>query len=72
MHVTQRREYFQHSLVKLHYRFHLAAFCFETELQKFQSLDRIDRMHRLFQRQMHIVHLEQQQRLIDDAQPLMA
>jgi hypothetical protein len=35
-----------------------------------QPLDRIDRVHRYLERQMHVVLLEQKQRLLDDELPL--
>ena len=43
----------------------------ELEPEEFELLDGIDRVNGALHRQMHIVHLHQQQRLFDDAQTLL-
>ena len=43
----------------------------ELESEHLELLDRIDRVNGPLHREMHIVHLHQQQRLFDDAQTLL-
>ena len=43
----------------------------ELESEEFELPDRIDRVNGALHRQMHIVHLHQQQRLFDDAETLL-
>src|SRR5581483_8583043 len=70
--VAQRGKDLKQSPVKLHAVFQLATLGFQTELQQLESLNWIDCVHRLFQRQVHVIHFQQQQRLIDNTQTLAA
>src|SRR6185503_15081727 len=81
--VAQRCKYLQHALVKLHARIDVQwwplsrsvgfidSFLpvrFQPKLQQLESLNRIDGMHRPLQRQMHVIHFQQQNSLIDNSQ----
>ena len=67
MHVSERGEYLEYPIVKLHHRFQLAAFSIQPIFEQLQSLNRIDGVHRLLQWQVHVIHIEQQQRLLDNS-----
>ena len=43
----------------------------ELESEEFELLDGIDGVNGALHRQMHVVHLHQEQRLFDDAQTLL-
>jgi hypothetical protein len=43
----------------------------ELESEELKLLDRIDRVNGALHREMHIVHLHQQQRLFNDAQAIL-
>jgi hypothetical protein len=66
MNVAKRGEDFQQTLVELHLIFHLSL-GFQPVLQQLQALDGVDGMHCALQRKMHVIHLEQQNNLIENA-----
>jgi hypothetical protein len=68
--IAKRGENLQQSLVKLRFTFHLAFHLFEAEREQFESPDRINRMHRALEREMYVVHFEQQQRLVQYSQAI--
>jgi hypothetical protein len=69
--IARRCEDLQHPLVEEHLARQFALLhSQQAEPEELQSLDRIDRMHGSLERKMDIVHVQQQERLLDYAQPI--
>jgi len=59
-------EDFHHPLVELHLAWQLAVFHFqEAEPEQLEPLDWIDRMHSPLEWKVDIVHVQQEERLLD-------
>src|SRR6185295_1532196 len=70
MEIARRSKYRQHAPMEADGALEIVVPLGELESEHLELLDGIDRVNGPLHREMHIVHLHQQQRLFDDAQTI--